>query len=218
MSQFYSLLLDKTQAERSQMWQTPIIQDALQGRVQKHQYLAFLEQAYHHVKHTVPLLMACGSRIGSQHPWLQKAIAEYIEEEQGHEEWILDDIRAAGGDSQGVKSSRPSLATHSMVAYAYHQIDRANPIGFFGMVHVLEGTSNALATHAAHAIQLSLQLPHSAFSYLRSHGSLDQEHVQFFQILMDQIESPEDQQCIVHCAQDMYGLYGNIFRSLPGHQ
>ena len=32
--------------------------------------------------------------------WLREAIAEYIEEEIGHQEWILNDIRACGGDAE----------------------------------------------------------------------------------------------------------------------
>ena len=54
---------------------------------------------------------------------------------------------------------------------------RRNPVGFFGMVHVLEGTSVALALHAADRIQQALGLPTRAFTYLRSHGELDQEHI-----------------------------------------
>ena len=36
-----------------------------------------------------------------------------------------------------------------MVAYAYDMIHRVNPIGFFGMVLVLEGTSTAAAHRQA---------------------------------------------------------------------
>jgi hypothetical protein len=36
---------------------------------------------------------------------------------------------------------------------------RGNPLGFFGMVHVLEGTSVSLALLAADAIQKPLGLP-----------------------------------------------------------
>ena len=62
-----------------------------------------------------------------------------------------------------------------MVSYAYDTIQRGNPVGFFGMVLVLEGTSVALATRAANSIQTSLDLPRNAFSYLLSHGDLDIE-------------------------------------------
>ena len=34
------------------------------GDVSLDTYVAFLTEAYHHVRHTVPLLMACGSRLG----------------------------------------------------------------------------------------------------------------------------------------------------------
>ena len=35
----------------------------------------------------------------------------------------------------------PNVATELMVAYAYDTIQRINPMAFFGMVYVLEGTS-----------------------------------------------------------------------------
>jgi pyrroloquinoline quinone (PQQ) biosynthesis protein C len=82
------------------------------------------------------------------------------------------------------------------------------------MVLVLEGTSVNLATGAADIIQHKLQLPKKAFSYLRSHGSLDIEHLGFFEKLMNTIANPADQRAIVHAAKVFYQLYGNIFRSI----
>jgi thiaminase len=218
MTGFYQELCHQTMAAQKMLSEIPVIRQAMTGDITLNQYQKFLEQAYHHVKHTVPLLMACGSRIGNQYPWLQSAIAEYIEEELGHEEWILSDIRYTGGDAEAVRTGAPAHPTEMMVAYAYHQIDRGNPIGFFGMVHVLEGTSVALATQAAGAIQLSLDLPDQAFSYLRSHGSLDQEHVVFFENLMNRVMNHGDQREILHCAGRFYQLYGDIFRSLSVNQ
>lgn len=212
---FFDQLQSATEAERQELFSIPIIQDALQGQVVVSQYIAFLAQAYHHVKHTVPLLMACGSRLGERHEWLREAIAEYIEEEVGHQEWILSDIRACGGDAEAVRRARPHASTELMVAYAYHQVDRGNPVGFFGMVHVLEGTSTALATHAAGTIASALALPPEAFSYLSSHGSLDLEHVAFFEKLMNRLDEAADRDAVIHMARMMYGLYGNVFRSLP---
>lgn len=218
MTDFYQTLLDSTKREQSGLIVLPIIQSALSGGLSKTQYLEFLGQAYHHVRHTVPLLMACGSRLHGTRAWLQEAIAEYIEEEIGHEQWILNDIKACDGDPDQVRASKPWMETEMMVAYAYHQIDRGNPVGFFGMVHVLEGTSVSVASQAAAAIRKSLGLPPRAFTYLTSHGSLDQEHVLFFRNLMNRIESAEDRQAIVHCARRFYRLYGAIFRALHENQ
>lgn len=212
---FFDTLKVQSDAERQQLFAIPIIQDALRGQVTTGQYIAFLSQAYHHVRHTVPLLMACGSRLDASHEWLRVAMAEYIEEEVGHQEWILSDIAACGGDADAVRHSQPHASTELMVAYAYHQVDRRNPVGFLGMVHVLEGTSTALATHAADTMRSALALPPEAFSYLNSHGSLDLEHVAFFESLVNRLERQDDRDAVVHVARTMYGLYGDVFRSLP---
>lgn len=211
---FFDTLCQETAADRVMLFQAPIFDKAMHGNITLADYIAFLTQAYHHVKHTIPLLMAVGSQLPEQYEWLREAVAEYIEEELGHQEWILNDIAACGADKELVRSSRPHNTTELMVAYAYDTVFRVNPLGFFGMVHVLEGTSIATADNAASAIQKALSLPDKAFSYLRSHGALDQEHVKFFQGLMDRIDEPSAKQQIVHSARMFYRLYGDIFRSL----
>ncbi|RXR07415.1 TenA family transcriptional regulator [Pseudoxanthomonas composti] len=211
---FHDTLLERTAPERQQLLCIPIIQSALAGNIGREDYLAFLQQAYHHVRHTVPLLMACGARLPTRLEWLREAIGEYIEEEMGHQEWVLDDIAACGGNRAAAAASTPALATELMVSYAYDTIQRGNPVGFFGMVLVLEGTSVALATRAADTLQQALGLPRNGFSYLLSHGDLDVEHVGFFKGLMDRLEDPDDQRAVVHAAQRFYTLYGDIFRTL----
>ncbi len=211
---FYDDLTAATTVDRNRLFAAPIIADCLQGVVSRDSYLAFLAQAYHHVRHTTPLLMTLGGKLPDRLGWLRRAVAEYIEEEIGHEEWILADIAAAGGDAEAVRASRPELPADLMVAYAYDLIARGNPAGFFGMVFVLEGTSVALALTAADRIQLALDLPDAAFSYLRSHGTLDQEHTQHLAQLVNAM-TPADQAEVLRCAKVFYKLYGDIFRALP---
>ena len=213
---FFAQLVRETAEARTGLVGAPIIQGCLQGRVSLPSYVAFLTEAYHHVRHTVPLLRACKAALPPHHAaWLDEAMDEYIEEEAGHDEWILDDIAACGFDAEAVRHGRPAHATEVMVAYAYDLIARGNPLGFFGMVHVLEGTSVALALQAADQIQAHLRLPDRAFSYLRSHGTLDVEHTAHFAQLMDRIDAPADRAAIVHAARAFYRLYGDVFRGLP---
>jgi len=212
---FYEELVAATAPARERFMQAPALVRGLRGEIDVSSYLAFLEQAFQHVRHTVPLLMACGARIPARLEWLRAAIGEYIIEEQGHHEWILSDIRAAGGDADAVEQGLPHASTELMVAYAYDIVQRRNPLGLFGMVFVLEGTSVALATRAAKAIQERLSLPDAAFTYLRSHGALDIEHVRFFESLMNRLERPEDCGCVVDAARMFYHLYGEVFWALP---
>lgn len=211
---FYEKLAAATAAEREYLLSSPIIARCMRGDVSRASYLAFLGQAFHHVRHTTPLLMSLGGRLPERLAWLRRPVAEYIDEEIGHEEWILDDIAAAGGDAEAVRASRPDLPADVMVAYAYDVVNRRNPAGFFGMVFVLEGTSVAMALNAADRIQQALQLPDTAFSYLRSHGTLDREHTRHLAELLEKM-TPEDQDEVIRCAKVFFRLYAEIFRGLP---
>ena len=212
---FFEQLHNETAAQRASLVNAPVIERALHGDVSLPSYLAFLHEAYHHVRHTVPLLRACRARLSERPAWLVDALDEYIAEEQGHDEWILTDVAACGADPAAVRDGTPSPATELMVAYAYDTIARRNPVGFLGMVMVLEGTSVALALNAADRIQQRLGLPASAFTYLRSHGVLDREHMHHLATLLDRLENPADQHAVVYAANMFYRLYGDIFRSLP---
>jgi pyrroloquinoline quinone (PQQ) biosynthesis protein C len=215
---FHERLIECTAADRQHLLEAPVIRRALAGDITRDLYLAFLTQAYHHVRCTVPLMMAVGSRLPEHLVWLQPDILHYLEEEQGHDVWILNDIEAAGGDRLAAARSTPDVATDAMVAYAYDMVMRRNPAGFFGMVHVLEGTSAALALEAADRIQQALALPGKAFTYLRSHGTLDQEHVRHLAGILNRLERDDDRAAVVACARAIYWLYGGMFRRLDDRQ
>jgi hypothetical protein len=213
-SGFHARLLQATAADQQRLLELPFVEAALQGALSLPAYVAFLTQAFHHVKHTVPLLMATGAALPGRLGWLRDAVAEYITEEQGHEEWILDDIAACGADAGAVRRGVPELPAELMVAYAWDTVRRGNPVGFFGMVHVLEGTSVRGATRAAEALQRRLFLPRGAFTYLTTHGDLDVQHTRFFGDLMERLHDPDDQACVLHKARVFFRLYGDVFAAL----
>jgi hypothetical protein len=178
------------------------------------QYLSWARKSYTVSINTVPLLMTVGGLIPEDKEWLREAVGEYIEEEMGHQEWVLNDIAACGYDKEQARRSVPAFATEMMVSYAYDAVRRTSPLAFFGMVLVLEGTSIALAEKAAARIAGRLQLPRKAFTYLSSHGALDQDHIKFYESLMNRIIDPADQAVIIHAARRFYRLYGDVYRSL----
>ena len=110
---FYQQLLQATEKERHELMSLPLIQEGGKGNISLQTYVAFLTQAYHHVKHTTPLLMACGGRLPGHYEWLRTAIGEYIEEEMGHQEWVLNDIAECGGDKEAVRNSTSESSERS---------------------------------------------------------------------------------------------------------
>jgi len=212
---FFNQIETATATARQRLQQSPAIARCLSGEVEMQTYQAFLVEAYHHVKHTVPLLMACGSRLPQRLEWLREAIVHYIEEEVGHQEWILNDLHCLGVDKEQVRHGKPALATELMVSYAYDSIARGNPVSLFGMVYTLEKTSSTIATYAAGQIVTSLDLPSMAMSYLVSHGSLDVVHMQDFERLMNRLDDAGDRAAVLQSVGVFYELYMRIFEALP---
>ncbi|MGD9665623.1 MAG: AMP-binding protein, partial [Novosphingobium sp.] len=210
---FFDELEADTVRQRLRFLAIPQLQAGLNGTITRQAYLDYLAQAYHHVRHTVPLMRAARARLADR-PDLVAALDEYIEEEEGHEEWILNDITAAGGNGEHVRASDPAPATAAMVARAYDRIAQDNPVCFFGMVYVLESVSTALAQKGASAVAQNLGLPPQAFTYLTSHGALDQQHIRFFADLVNALDREDDRCAITAMAKDMFGLFGGVFASI----
>lgn len=210
---FFDELEAATFRDRLRFLQIPQVRAGIAGTITRRTYVDYLHQAWHHVRHTVPLLEATRARL-LHRPDLLAALDEYISEETGHDEWILADIAAAGGDADAARASAPAPATAAMVDYAYRCIEQENPVSFFGMVYVLESVSVALATRGASAVAANLGLPPEAFTYLTSHGALDQDHMAFFARLVNRLERADDKAAIVRMAREMFGLFGGVFASI----
>ena len=214
--QFHAALLRETANEQMQFMSIPLIRHAVQHGVGLDLYLNYLVSAYHHVRHTCPLLGLALSRCDSGDQFYRAGLLAYLDEEKGHEEWILDDIQALGVNAQAVRNALAPFSVRMMVAYANYAIERISPYAMLGMVHVLEGMSVALARAAASAIQTSLGVSSGGggFSYLTSHGQLDEDHVAAFAVLLDQIDTPERRAIVIQAAKDFYQLFGNVFKEL----
>ncbi len=210
---FYDRLYSETTLARNAFLSIPLIQEAVRSGASRDLYIDFLTQAYHHVKHTYPLL-ALASAYTTNEAY-QDALIEYMDEERGHEKWILDDIRNFGGDAEAVRTGKPGLACQVMVGYTYYAIEHVSPFAMLGSVHVLEGMSTQLADAVASSVQRTLGGDgKTGFSYLRSHGALDIEHVAFFKTLVNAITDPDAQKVIIETSNIIYKLYGEIFREL----
>src|SRR6202163_1531812 len=153
---FYEQLVAETADSRDAFLSIPLVRATIRNGASRSLYLDFLTEAYHHVRHTFPLLALAASRTSDER--YQDALVEYMEEERGHEKWILDDIRTVGGNPDAVRTGTPGVPCQIMVGYAYYAIERISPYAFLGSVHVLEGMSVLLADKLADAMKKSLGL------------------------------------------------------------
>jgi pyrroloquinoline quinone (PQQ) biosynthesis protein C len=209
----YDQLVSETAAARCEFLAIPLLTRALNGMVPRPLYIEFLTQAYHHVRHTCFLLSLAATKTRDRH--YSAALKSYMAEEDGHEQWILNDIAAMGGDAQKAMLSRARPPCRAMVGYAHFAIEWISPYAMLGMVHVLEGASAALAGKAADALERAFGSKNGeGFTYLKTHGTLDLEHVDFFRDTINGIRDTAALPVIIDAANMMYWLYGNIFRDL----
>lgn len=210
----FDRLVQQTASSRQEFIEIPVIREVLREGASRELYLDFLGQAYHHVKCTAPLMGAAASRCGSDDRKYQSALFEYLDEERGHEEWILEDIRALGGDPQSVRHGFPRFPCKIMVGHAFYLVERVSPYALLGMIHVLEGMAVALATHAVQAIRKTIPAASdNGFKYLTTHSDLDVEHTKFFERLINELDA-RYLPVVTEAAADFYILYGNMFRDI----
>lgn len=214
----FERLASQTAPAKGDFIALPLIQDVLANGAPRELYLDFLGQAYHHVRHTAPLMAFAASRCGPADGRYRDALFDYIQEERGHEEWILGDIADLGGDADAARKSAPRLPCKVMVGHGYYLVDRVSPYGLLGMIHVLEGMAVALATKAVDAMRRSIGAAgDKGFKYLTTHSDLDVGHTEFFERLIDDIEA-RHLPLVIESTRDFYALYGDIFRDLDARR
>ena len=125
---FYQTLQQATAGERERLFNAPIIEACRRGDISRRP----TSPSWHRpitTCATVPLLMATGGRLGQEYEWVRGAIREYIDEEYGHQEWILNDIPRLRRRCRGGAPRPAGLPIELMVAFLYDQIQRGNPHG-----------------------------------------------------------------------------------------
>jgi hypothetical protein len=101
-------------------------------------------------------------------------LAEHVEEERGHDEWLLADLAHAGLTRADVLARIPSPRTAALVGAQYYWIQHEHPVSILGYLMVVEG--HALDPALIDQMQERSGLPAAAFRTAREHARLDLAH------------------------------------------
>ena len=210
----YDLIIDGVAEARAAATLQPGVERLLSEGMSREEYLDFLEQLYHVVWHFCPTMAAAAAHCGEERRALRYALYHNIDDEKGHETWVLDDIRALGGDVDAVVRGKPAIPVQAMIGYNYFAAERLNPWSVLGMVHVLEEISANYSGRVAKAVAERLGITDGAgFRFLSSHGTMDLHHVAGFRELVNQITDPRDYEAIIDAANVNYALFGALFKN-----
>src|SRR5688572_28868829 len=105
---FFITLVEMTDASRREIETVPKVHSMINHGLPLAEYQAMLHDLYHIVWHFCPIMAAAAARCDDRFRDVRFELYGRIEEEKGHEAWVLEDIEAVGGDVRGARENPPS--------------------------------------------------------------------------------------------------------------
>ena len=208
-------LLEATDLHRAELESVPILRQMLDGQCSRHEYIKFLSDLYHVVRHFCPIMGAAVSRCPDQFRQLRSHLYGAMQDEQGHEEMVLDDLAVFDVDIDRVRNSRLAGPVLALVSSNYHLADRGHPCSVIGMLYVLELISSAYAGSIAVGLARGFGMqPEAGFSFLQSHASLDEMHVVRLHALLNTINDEQAQQQVIEATNSNFYLFKEWIRQI----
>ncbi|MEI5097513.1 iron-containing redox enzyme family protein [Streptomyces sp. PmtG] len=181
------LLLPRLVATSKDLWNSPRLPEIYP------EYLCMLHTA---IRSTVPL-MECALQEArdraeddpvAEH--LVGYLTRHIREEQGHDEWLRQDLEALGHDPREPLRRLPDASVANLVGAQYYWIRHYHPACLLGHIAVLEG--NPPARELTAELMRRTGFPRTAFRTLERHAALDVRHRAELLRTLDQLPLTRD--------------------------
>jgi pyrroloquinoline quinone (PQQ) biosynthesis protein C len=212
---FFITLVESSDASRRALEAEPRVHAMVHHGLTLDEYRAFLQDLYHIVWHFCPVMGAAVARCGDEFREVRYSLYERIEEEKGHEEWVLEDIEAMGGDVSAVRASLPSAPVQAMIAFNYYAAEHVHPCSVLGMLYVLEVIASVYGGRVSDAIarKIGRDVAADGFKFLSSHATMDLDHMASLNRLVKTIADPAAQAAIIRSTNVNFHQFGQIFRT-----
>jgi pyrroloquinoline quinone (PQQ) biosynthesis protein C len=138
-----------------------------------------------------------------------------MQDEQGHEQMVLDDLAEFDVDTDLVRHSRAAAPVLALVSSNYYLADRVHPCSVIGMLYVLELIASVYAGPIAAGLArgFGMQLGRG-FTFLESHASLDEVHVVRLHALLNALDDAHAQQEVIEASRSNFYLFKEWIRQI----
>jgi pyrroloquinoline quinone (PQQ) biosynthesis protein C len=207
---FFITLVENSDASRRAIETAPRVHSMIHKGLTLAEYRAFLRDLYHIVWHFCPIMATAAARCGDNLRNIRYDLYERIDEEKGHEDWVLEDIAAMGGDVKA-DIAAPSAPVQAMIGYNYYAAERVHPCSVLGMLYVLEVVASVYGGKAADSIARARAGREGGFRFLSSHATMDADHLAQLNVLLKTIDDPAAQAAVISSAQVNFHQFGQLF-------
>lgn len=203
---------------KQMLYDSKLLNAALKGKLTSELYKGFLQETYHYVKNTSRFYAAAACRLKDEYEEVRKNLLLYAAEENGHEKYLLNDLKVLGIDPNTTRKSEPLVATEALNGFHYYLATFGNPLGILGNIYAIEGFSNDAAGIAAKSIMEALGLRKNAVTFLVSHAAFDIKHFRNAEAIIQKfINQPDDERSVIFCARGALELYASMYDSIYEH-
>ena len=215
---FFITLVEMNDASRRDLELIPKVHSMMNHGLTLAEYRGFLHDLYHIVWHFCPVMSAAAARCDDRFRDVRYDLYERIEEEKGHDSWVLEDIEALGGDVRAVRETPPSPPAQAMIAFNYYASDRVHPCSVLGMLYMLEVVSSVYGGRVSDSIARAIgrNVEGGGFKFLSSHATMDLDHMAKLNRLVKTIDDAGAQNAIVNATRVNFHQFGQLFHEGGG--
>lgn len=211
MSTFFIDLVETTDEARREFETNSKVLDIVANGLSLERYRNLLLELYHVVWHFNPTCAAAACRITDQHRAVRYFLYDHMNEEKGHEEWVLNDLSVVGVSADLARAYIPTLVMLGLNGYNYWSADRRHPCSVLGMIYTLEVVASVYGGQMTAAISDSLMLQGDrGISFISSHATMDAEHMAELRVILNQVEDEEAKKAIVESTIFNFHQFGKV--------
>lgn len=211
MSTFFIELVSRTDEARREFESNSRVLDIVANGLSLERYRRLLLELYHVVWHFNPTCAAAAARITDQHRHVRYFLYDHMNEEKGHEEWVLNDLTVMGVSAETARAYEPTLVMLGLNGYNYWSADRRHPCSVLGMVYALEVVASVYGGQMTTAISDSLMLEGDrGISFISSHATMDAEHMADLRVILNQIEDDDAKNAVIESTTFNFHQFGKV--------
>ena len=211
MSTFFLELVEQTDEARRAFESGSKVLDIVANGLPLERYRKLLLELYHVVWHFNPTCAAAACRITDQHRQVRYFLYDHMNEEKGHEEWVLNDLQVVGVNAETARAYAPTLVMLGLNGYNYWSADRRHPCSVLGMIYTLEVVASVYGGQMTAAISDSLLLEGDrGISFISSHATMDAEHMAELRVVLNQVMDDEAKAAIVESTVFNFHQFGKV--------
>ena len=212
---FFIDLVARTDEARRQFETNSRMLDIVANGLPLVRYQNLLLELYHLVWHFNPTTAAAASRVSDQHRHVRYFLFEHMNEEKGHEEWVMNDLEVVGVTPQKTRAYAPSVHMLALNGYNYWAADRRHPLSVLGMLYALEVIASVYGGPMTAAIKESLLLEGDrGITFINSHATLDAQHMADLRVILNDVHDDEAKEAIFESTCFNFHQFGKVLEAI----